>query len=81
MKPTTSRYQRDAYSQLMDEPDIGSGEKTPGEQETEEFIRQVPPLPDEEGSGAARRSEQEDSLDKDEADSGLDRLDPVPPKG
>lgn len=31
---------------LMDEPDIGSGEKTPGERETEEHIRQVPPLPE-----------------------------------
>jgi hypothetical protein len=29
---------------LMDEPDIGSGEKTPGEMETEEQIRQIPPL-------------------------------------
>lgn len=33
----------------MDEPDIGSGEKTPGERETEEHIRQVPPLPDKDG--------------------------------
>lgn len=30
---------------LMDEPDIGSGEKTPGELETEEQIRKIPPLP------------------------------------
>jgi hypothetical protein len=30
---------------LLDEADIGSGEKTPGQQETEEFIRQIPPLP------------------------------------
>ncbi|XLZ72140.1 hypothetical protein ABT364_09305 [Massilia sp. SR12] len=31
---------------LMDEPDIGSGEKSPGEQDTEEQIRQIPPLPE-----------------------------------
>jgi hypothetical protein len=30
---------------LLDEADIGSGEKTPGQKETEEFIRQIPPLP------------------------------------
>ena len=28
---------------MMNEPDIGSGEKTPGEQETDEQIRQIPP--------------------------------------
>ena len=30
---------------ILHEDDIGSGEKTPGEQETEEMIRQIPPLP------------------------------------
>lgn len=30
---------------LLDEADIGSGEKTPGHLETEEMIRQIPPLP------------------------------------
>lgn len=29
-----------------DEADIGSGEKTPGQHETDELIRQIPPLPD-----------------------------------
>lgn len=33
-------------SHLMDEADIGSGEQTPGERDTEEMIRQIPPLPD-----------------------------------
>jgi hypothetical protein len=28
------------------EADIGSGEKTPGEHETEEAIRSIPPLPE-----------------------------------
>jgi len=30
---------------LFDEADIGSGEKTPGQHETDEMIRQIPPLP------------------------------------
>ena len=30
---------------LLDEADIGSGEKSPGQAETEEMIRQIPPLP------------------------------------
>ena len=30
---------------LFDEADIGSGEKSPGQVETEEMIRQIPPLP------------------------------------
>ncbi len=31
---------------FLDEPDIGSGEKTAGELETEEQIRKIPPLPE-----------------------------------
>jgi hypothetical protein len=30
---------------LIEEADIGSGEKTPAEHDTEELIRQIPPLP------------------------------------
>jgi hypothetical protein len=30
---------------FMEEADIGSGEKTPAQMETEELIRQIPPLP------------------------------------
>jgi hypothetical protein len=30
---------------LLDEADIGSGEKTPGQKETDELIRKVPPKP------------------------------------
>lgn len=29
---------------FMDEGDIGSGEKTPGQKETEEMIKEIPPL-------------------------------------
>jgi len=31
-------------SALLHEDDIGSGEKTPGEKETEEMIKEIPPL-------------------------------------
>ena len=30
---------------MSEEADIGSGEKSPGQHETEEMIRQIPPLP------------------------------------
>jgi hypothetical protein len=30
---------------ILEEADIGSGEKTPAQIETEELIRQIPPLP------------------------------------
>ena len=38
---------------VFHEADIGSGEKSPGELETEEMIRQIPPLPA--SSGQARK--------------------------
>ncbi|MES3022422.1 MAG: hypothetical protein V4857_12655 [Pseudomonadota bacterium] len=76
---------------LMNESDIGSGEKTPAEKETEELIRQIPALPesdtdaDDAGGfdpGAARqRMEHDASLERDEPDGQLGELDPVPPKG
>jgi len=31
---------------FIEEADIGSGEKTPGERDTDEQIRQIPPLPE-----------------------------------
>jgi len=40
---------------MMNEPDIGSGEKTPGEQETEEQIRQIAPAR-QSGSGQPEKS-------------------------
>lgn len=36
------------------EADIGSGEKSPGELETEEMIREIPPLPHPGGQGEQR---------------------------
>jgi hypothetical protein len=39
-----ARSDTDANHPWTEEPDIGSGEKTPAEHETEELIRQIPPL-------------------------------------
>lgn len=45
---------------ILDEADIGSGEKTPAQHETDELIREIPPLPpssepQEKGDTAPRR--------------------------
>ena len=47
MNPTPKLSEADLAKvpPAMDEADIGSGEKSPGEQETDEMIRQIPPLP------------------------------------
>jgi hypothetical protein len=50
--PTPNQRPVPAGGHLLDEPDIGSGEKTPGERDTEEQIRRIPPLP-KSGAGAA----------------------------
>ena len=46
-RPTDPRTVRP----LLDEADIGSGEKTPAQKETEEMIRQIPPLPSRQPAG------------------------------
>ena len=38
---------------ILHEDDIGSGEKTPGEKETEEMIKEIPPLQGTNGSDDA----------------------------
>ncbi len=43
---------------ILHEDDIGSGEKTPGEKETEAMIREIPPLQSGERSGAKQDQEQ-----------------------
>lgn len=45
MNDTTKADPANSRSGIFDEADIGSGEKTPGQRETEEMIRQIPPLP------------------------------------
>lgn len=44
---TQPKHQHDPASSgrpFMEEGDIGSGEKTPAQQETEEMIKEIPPL-------------------------------------
>jgi hypothetical protein len=45
MHATTPTSDPSQAKPLTDEADIGSGEKPPSQIETEEMIRQIPPLP------------------------------------
>ncbi len=44
-RPRHPRSDDHKHPPWIDEPDIGSGEKTPADLENEELIRQIPPLP------------------------------------
>jgi hypothetical protein len=81
---------------LVDEADIGSGEKPPSQLDTEDMIRQIPPLPpsdreepDSDSAAAGQfdggeqrgKREHDASLERDEPSQQLDALDPVPPRG
>lgn len=52
---------------LMNEADIGSGEKTPGQLETEAMIAEIPPLPE---SSSADADEGDEDMNDDDADGG-----------
>jgi hypothetical protein len=43
---------------IYDEPDIGSGERSPGQQETEELIRGIPTLPPSNGADEKESTEE-----------------------
>ena len=45
MTANTPKSDPAAARPMTEEADIGSGEKSPGHAETEEMIRQIPPLP------------------------------------
>jgi hypothetical protein len=53
---------------ILDEADIGSGEKTPAEKETEEMIRQIPPLP----ASGNKKTGDEDDDNESASSSGFD---------
>ena len=42
--PNTTGTDPKTSPPMLDEADIGSGEKTPAQKETDEMIRQIPPL-------------------------------------
>lgn len=46
---------------ILEEADIGSGEKTPAQRETEEMIRQIPPLP---AGGQQQQQQQQPGQDQ-----------------
>nr|WP_315218347.1 hypothetical protein [uncultured Duganella sp.] len=41
---------------MLEEADIGSGERSPGQRETDEAIKSIPPLPDDGGQGKANQA-------------------------
>jgi hypothetical protein len=45
MNQPTTQNQPETAPPMTTEDDIGSGEKTPAQKETDEMIRQIPPLP------------------------------------
>ncbi|HEV7815116.1 MAG TPA: hypothetical protein VGP06_08470 [Janthinobacterium sp.] len=71
--------QAPASKQHWDEPDIGSGEKTPAQHETEEIIRQIPPLPDD-GSGNPRQDPSSSKEGKEEKAEKAEKEEPAPPE-
>ena len=50
-EPTPNIDPKNKGRAMYDEADIGSGERSPGQQETEELIRGIPPLPGNRQSG------------------------------
>ena len=48
-------------NQIWDEADIGSGEKTAGQHETEALIRQIPPLPHGAGENTGKNTGEADA--------------------
>ncbi|MEV4782683.1 hypothetical protein [Burkholderia sp. LMU1-1-1.1] len=41
---------------MLDEADIGSGERTPGQRDTEEDIKSIPPLPHDSEPGKSKQA-------------------------
>lgn len=55
MKPSKTQSDPKRNRHMTDEADIGSGEKTPAQHDTEEQIRQIPPLPESKRHGTPDR--------------------------
>lgn len=55
MKPSKTQPDPKHSRHMSDEADIGSGEKTPAQYDTEELIRQIPPLPEPKRHGTPDR--------------------------
>jgi len=60
--PTPSIDPKDKGRAMYDEADIGSGERSPGQHETDEMIRGSPPLPsNRQADEGARHGDKEDN--------------------
>ncbi|WP_312510512.1 hypothetical protein [Massilia sp.] len=58
-QPTPNVDPKNKGRAMYDEADIGSGEKSPGQHETDEMIRGIPPLPPSSGeAGDAQEDKQ-----------------------
>jgi len=66
---------------LLDEADIGSGEKTPGQLETEEIIRAIPPLPPASRARPAQPGTADDGQQREQARAGRAQPGAPPSKG
>lgn len=57
-QPTKSRPDDHAAEggHMLDEADIGSGERSPGQRETDEAIKSIPPLPDDGEHGKPKQA-------------------------
>lgn len=60
-QPTPNVDPKNKGRAMYDEADIGSGEKSPGQHETDEMIRGIPPLPP---SGEADDAQEDKQGDK-----------------
>lgn len=66
-----ARTSKESGNHMMEEADIGSGEKKPADHETEQEIRKINPS----GHKSA------DEAERDGTDKGLLQDEPFPPKG
>lgn len=64
-QPTPNVDPKNKGRAMYDEADIGSGEKSPGQHETDEMIRGIPPLPPSSGeAGDAQEDKQGEKAEK-----------------
>ena len=73
--PNTKPFPDPATAHALEEADIGSGEKSPGQLETEQIIREIPALPPSQESAQddAQDDAQNDAQDRDAAGAGRER--------
>ncbi|WP_332878790.1 hypothetical protein [Massilia sp. S19_KUP03_FR1] len=56
-KPAASTEPGAQAPGMLHEADIGSGEKTPGEQDTQEMIEAIPPLPKDQAPSGGKQKQ------------------------